>query len=360
VKRALVLLICACALATACGSSHANEPAATVNGVTVKTQDVVDELNAITANQDYLKSIDQLFKQSGQSVVGTKPGTYDAGFVAQVVRRQMQFALIHSEVEKRGLQANADCKATAKNDIISSLGQGDMQQGQTVFDSFPDTYRNQLEAWYDDQYVLQADLVNQPCGSAEVAKAYFDAHPDDFTGYCVSLISVNDETLANNIVSESRSGGDFAALAQQNSTDAQTAAAGGDAGCHQLSEFPQTISPTVQSTPIGGITDPISDNAGGFVIIKLTDKKPATFTDSTVQSQAQGLATRDQSVELGSWLQKAYPTSQVAVDPRYGTFDQSTFTITAPGASTTTSSPDQSNPPTSDTAPSDQPPTAGP
>jgi parvulin-like peptidyl-prolyl isomerase len=360
VRRALALLFCACALATACGSSHANEPAATVNGVTVTTRDVVDELNAISANKDYLSAIDQSFKQAGQAVVGSKPGTYDAGFVAQVVRRQMQFALIHSEVEKRGLQASDDCKATAKNDIVNSLGQGDAQQGQAVFDGFPDTYRNQLEAWYDDQYVLQADLVNQPCGSVAVAQAYFDAHKDDFAQYCISLISVNDQTLANNIVSEARNGGDFATLAQQNSTDSQTAAAGGDAGCHQLSEFPTTISPTVQGTPIGGVTDPISDNQGGFAILKLTDKKPAAFTDAGVQSQAQDLATRDQSVELGSWLQKAYPTSQVTVDPRYGTFDQSTFNITAPGATTTTSSPSESNPPTSDTVPSDQPPAAGP
>ncbi len=357
-KRALVLLFCACVLVPACASSHAGEPAATVNGVTVTTQDVVDELNAINANKAYLNAIDQQFKQAGQAVVGSAPGTYDASFVGEVLQRQMQFALIHSEVEKRGLQASDDCKALAKNDLVNGLGQGDPQQGETTLDSFPETYRNQLEGWYNDQYVLQADLLNQPCGSVAVAQAYFNAHPDGFTQYCVSLISVDDENLANSIVAQARAGADFATLAQQNSTDTQTASAGGDAGCHELSEFPDTISPTVQSTPVGGVTDPISNNQGGFVIIKVTDKKPATFTD--VQSEAQSLATRDQSVEFGSWLQKAQASSQVTVDPKYGTFDPATFSITAPGATTTTSSPNESGPPVTDTVPSDVPPSAGP
>jgi peptidyl-prolyl cis-trans isomerase C len=187
---------------------------------------------------------------------------------------------------------------------------------------------------------LQADIAQQPCGSTSVAKAYFDAHTRDFTQDCVSLISINDENLANSIVAQTRAGGDFAALAKQYSTDAQTASAGGDAGCHYPAEFPPTIAPTVQGTQVGAVTDPISDNAGGFVIIKVNDRKPAAFED--VSSDAGRLAARDQSVELGAWLEHALTDASVTVDPRFGTFDPSTGSIKPPpvdnGASNSSSS----------------------
>ena len=190
-----------------------------------------------------------------------------------------------------------------------------------MLDSFPRTYRNQLEDWYSDQYVLQADLVNQPCGSAEVAQAYFDAHPDDFTQYCVSVIVLERPEPGQHHRGAGPRGRDFAALAQQNSTDPQTARTGRRRRLPlaEPSSEPRS-SPTVQATPVGGVSDPISDNQGGFVILKLNDKKPAAFTD--VQSEAQSLAIRDQSVEFGSWLQKAQAASHVTVDPRYGTFDR--------------------------------------
>jgi hypothetical protein len=114
----------------------------------------------------------------------------------------------------------------------------------------------------------------------------------------------------------------------QFSTDAQTAAIGGDAGCHLPSEFPSTVAPIVQATAVGQVADPIPNNAGGFVIIKVSDRKPAVFTD--VAAQAEELAARDQSVQFNAWLSTAQGSADVSVDPRYGTFDPATFTIKPP------------------------------
>jgi len=61
VKRALVLVLCCCALGFGC-AEKSNAPAATANGAAVTTKNVADELDAIKANPDYLKSIDDTLK----------------------------------------------------------------------------------------------------------------------------------------------------------------------------------------------------------------------------------------------------------------------------------------------------------
>ena len=335
-KRAFVLVLCCCALGFGC-AEKSNTPAATANGSTVTTRDLSNELKAINANPNYRDSIDSQLKQQGQPVVGSAPGTFDSSFVAQVLLRQLQFALIRSEVQHRNLTVTDECRQAAKDALTLSVGNNDPQQGQATLAGFPESYRNQLEDWYADEYALQADLVGQPCGTTAVAQAYFDAHTQDFTQHCISLISVNDENVANSIVAQTRAGADFASLAKQYSTEPNTASAGGDAGCLFSYEFPTTLAPTVQGTQVGAVTDPISDNQGGFYIIKVNDRKPAAFAD--VATDAGRLAARDQSVQLGAWMQHALADAHITVDPRFGTFDPSTGTIKPPGANNSSSPP---------------------
>ena len=333
-KRALLLVLCCCALAAGCAETS-NAPAATVNDATVTTRDVVDELNAINANPNYRNDIDNQFKQQGEAVVGSAPGTYDAGFVGQVLLRQMQFAITHAEVSRRNLQANDECRAAAKNDLVQNLGQGDVQQGEATLAGFPEDYRNRLEGWYVDEWLLQGDLVQQPCG-ADVARTYFDAHPDEFVQLCVSEIQVGDENTANSVAAQAKAGADFATLAQQYSTDEQTAGKGGDEGCGYPSQINSLVLPTLQQVPTGGVSDPISNNQGSFAIFKITDRKPSKFED--VSMLAQELAARDQAVQYRGWLSRALQDAKVTVDPRYGTYDPTTISIKPPETQASSSS----------------------
>jgi hypothetical protein len=323
-------------LGTGC-AEKSTAPAATVNGTTVTTKDVVDELDAINANPDYRTDIDNQFKQQGQAVVGSAPGTYDAAFVGQVLLRQMQFTLTHDEVVRRNLQASDDCRVAAQNDLIQNLGGGDVQKGQSVLAAFPEGYRNRLVGWYIDEWMLQSDLVQQPCGGSEVGKAYFDAHPDDFVQMCVSVITAGDENTANNVVEQARAGADFTSLARQYSTASDVAQTGGDAGCLFPVEINTLFQQTLQQTPTGSVTDPVSNNQGGYLVFKVTDRKPAAFSD--VSSQAEQLAARDQAVEYRGWLTHALQDAKITVDPRYGTYDAENLTITPPATESSSSSP---------------------
>ena len=100
-KRVALTVVCLLAVGAAC-SSTTSAAASTVNGKAVSTQDLVDELNAISGNPDYITSLQAgASTGNGITVVGTTPGSFDAAFVAQVLLREMDYSLIRAEVAKR-------------------------------------------------------------------------------------------------------------------------------------------------------------------------------------------------------------------------------------------------------------------
>lgn len=79
---------------------------------------------------------------------------------------------------------------------------------------------------------------------------------------------------ANDLVKQLREGADFANLAMQHSKSG-TALKGGDLGWRKEDQLPSLFSKAAPSLDKGGIADPIQ-NASGFHIIKLLDKKGGT------------------------------------------------------------------------------------
>src|SRR4051812_20478985 len=101
VRRLAALVLCTIAFGAACGKAT-SAPAAKVNDTAIPTSALVDELNAINANPDFIKSLEAGAPNStggasggGLTVVGSKPGSFDAAFVSQVLLRQIDYALIH-------------------------------------------------------------------------------------------------------------------------------------------------------------------------------------------------------------------------------------------------------------------------
>ena len=99
-KRLAALVLCTLALGAAC-SRTSSAPAATVNGTPIPTRDLVEELNAIQANPDFINSLQSGAPTGGLTVVGSTPGSFDAAFVAQVLLRELDYSMVHSEVAKR-------------------------------------------------------------------------------------------------------------------------------------------------------------------------------------------------------------------------------------------------------------------
>ena len=325
-KRVALLVLALLLLGAAC-SRTTSAAAATINGNAISTQDLVDELNAISANPDYITSLQSGGPTNGLTVVGTTPGSFDAAFVSQVLLRQMDYALIRAEVTKRHVPISDACRLEAKNDTLSNLGQQDVKAGQALFDKFPKRYQDLLVQRYAEVLTLEAAVGGQTCGQSIDAQSYYNSHQSDFTKLCVSLIAVTDPAQADSIVAQARGGADFAALVQQYSVDPTSKATDGAIGCRLPSEFNPTVAGLLTAAKTGDVLDPIPGQNGAS-ILKLTDRQQASFDE--VRQQAEQLAQSSATDAFGSWLQDARSKAQVTVDARYGTFDPSRYQINPP------------------------------
>jgi parvulin-like peptidyl-prolyl isomerase len=347
-KAAALLCIAALALA-ACGKSGDSQ-AASVNNAVITDNNVINEVKAIAGNPQ----LSQQIEASGQVVSGPIKGSFDAGFAAQVLANQMNYELVRQEVARRNLVITSACLDKSRQDLFTNYGNGTASDGEALFNSFPKQYQDLALARNASVTALEADLAHQTCGAADAGQTYYTNHQSDFEESCLSGIAVDDQATADSLAARARAGEDFAALAQQYSTDAQTKAAGGDIGCHLLSEVPDDLRPLVAAANPGDVLDPIP-NANGLVLYKLTDRKMAQFSD--VQSQADELADQELVKGFNTWLQQAQAAAHIHVAPRWGTFDQASFTIQPPAnqlgpttTTTTTLPPDQTQLPT-DTQP---------
>jgi parvulin-like peptidyl-prolyl isomerase len=329
VKRLAALAICLLAFGAAC-SNPSSAPAAAVNGTKISTQALVDELNAISTNSDYINALQSGSPSGGGggiTVVGSTPGSFDAAFVSQVLLRQMDYSLIRAEVAKRHLAVSDACRLEARNDALLNLGQQNATTGQQLLSKFPKAYQDTLLQRNTDVIALEADLNGQQCGKSVDAQGYYNSHPGDFTKLCISLIAVTDQTQAVSIVAQARSGTDFGSLVQQFSIDSVSKANNGAIGCLLPSQFNPNVAQLLQAAKIGDVLDPIPGSSG-ISVVKVTDRQLASLDE--VRTQAEELASSSASQAFGTWLRQARAGAQVTVDGRYGTFDPSSFQINPP------------------------------
>jgi parvulin-like peptidyl-prolyl isomerase len=347
VRRLAALILCTFALAAAC-SRTSSAPAASANGTAISTHDLVDELNAISSNRDYIDSLQSNSPTGGVTVLGSTPGSFDAAFVSQVLLRQLDYSLIHAEVKKRHLTIDDACRNEARNDAQLNLGQSNAAKGEQLFNKFPTRYQDLLVERNADVIVLESALAGQQCGKAVDAEAYYRAHPDDFTKICVSLIALNDATQADGIVTLARGGADFAGLVRQFSVDATSKATDGAIGCRLPSAFNATVASLLSAAKPGDVLEPLPGQSG-VSIVKITDRQLAPLDE--VRSQAEELATTTSGQAFSTWLRQARADSKVTVDALYGTFDPATFRINPPtlDLTTTTSPPAAASSSSSDT-----------
>jgi parvulin-like peptidyl-prolyl isomerase len=315
--------------ASACSNSS-SAPAATVNGVEIPTKDLVDELNAIGANGDYVATYQG-------NVHGSTPGSFDAAFVAQTLVQQINYAMLHAEYAKRNLQPNDECKQQARNEVLLQLGNGDADKGQSLFDKFGRDYQDLLVRRNVELLAVTYDLDGQTCPKVDNGPGYYEAHPEAFTKVCIQAIAVADQATADTVVAQARGGADFAQLASATSIDEQSKATGGDIGCAPPSQYTPTVAAALEVAKVGDVLDPFSLQQG-FAVFKVYDIQPLSLQEA--QTSAEELATLaiNRNIDIAKWIRQARSGAVITVDARYGTFDTKNFTIDPPASSASSGS----------------------
>jgi parvulin-like peptidyl-prolyl isomerase len=319
----------------ACGDGG-EQPAATVNGVEISQQDVVDELDAIKGNADYLKAYDDSASQNNlPKVSGSSDDTFNTAFVTSTLTTRILYGLVHSEVVKRHIEIDDECRDRAADQAAQRVaGASPTGDGNAVLDAFGSDYKAYLIDREADLLALQADLADQKCVDPDAAENYYNAHKSDFETACVKHILVDSEAEADDLKAQLDAGADFATLAAASSTDTASGAQGGDLGCNPHGTFVQEFEDAVDAAPLNVVTGPIQTQFGWHLIL-VSSRGVGSF-DDVQQQVAQTLAQQvDQAFQ--TWFQGAVADADVEIDPRYGTWSADQATIEPDDAATTTS-----------------------
>ena len=273
----------------ACSAVQGNSAAiATVNGQKISRADYDKKLEASQAGRSVLNQMIQsdLIDQYAQEN-GINPTN----------------AQIDDEVNK--------IKARYPNGQFDAIVK---QQGLTEAD---------VRSIFRQQLVLQQAIAKKmPPITDDQIKTYFNqnhAMLDKPEQVCASHILVPDVKTAQMVEGKLKSGGDFAALAKQYSTDPASKDKGGDLGCFGHNQMVKPFDQAAFSLPVGKISDPVK-SPFGYHIIKVNQKKPAqkaTLASSSDQIRTV-LTQQAQQQQIPAFLQSLHAKANITVsDPRF-------------------------------------------
>jgi len=325
---ALVALVVGLAGA-ACGSG--DPYAAKVDGAVITQKQLEDEMRNIAANDAYVKKVEE-----STQVRGTGEGDFDRAFTGKVLGQQIQYVLVDREIAKRKIKlVPADLQA-ARTEVATQAG------GEDIFKGFPQAYQDTLvdRAAKVDRLTL---ALAGPTSGDDAAKAYYDAHKDQFTEACVSHILVTTKEKADEVKKKIAGGADFASVARTDSRDTGSAPQGGDLGCKINADtfnVPQFIQ-AVATQPINQVGDPVQTQYG-FHLILVRSRSVPPFEQ--VADRAREKLVQASKAKLQEWINGAVANAKIVVNGKYGTFNKQTYAVDPP-ATTTSAAPTTAPPP---------------
>lgn len=319
----------------ACSSGSSS--AATVNGNAISKNSLEDELRSIASNDKFIKLV-----EFEKPVRGARKGTFDAAFTAQVLTRQIAFELISDEVRRRKLTITPADLAAAR------AGAAKQVQGEEILNGFPKPYQDLLVRRTAEVNALSASLLSQGGSPDAAARAYYDAHQNEFQQACVSIIRVDGDEKANQIKARLDAGEDFGAVAKAESTDNLSAGRNGEVGCNISpdNQLSPEYSTAVFTQPVGVPGAPVKTSVG-TLIVKVTSRATPPFDQVAAQAREKAVAAAQQP--LNAWYQGTVAKAKVEVDAKYGRFERSGANMVvvppqAPSATATTAAPGASSP----------------
>ncbi|MDC3415261.1 peptidylprolyl isomerase [Aquibacillus sp. 3ASR75-11] len=202
-------------------------------------------------------------------VVETKDGNITKEEFYQELKSKSGESVLQQLVMTQVLENNYEVKDSEVDDQVKKLKDqyGDQfemaiqQSGFQTEDDFRVALRTSL---------LQEKAVTE---DIEVTEEELQQRYDRLqTEIEASHILVGDEETAKEIKQKLDDGADFATLAEENSTDTQSAQNGGQLGYFTAGDMVKEFEDAAYSMEVGEISDPVK-SANGWHIIKVTDKR---------------------------------------------------------------------------------------
>jgi hypothetical protein len=271
----------------------------------ISRSDLVGEVRKIVENKPFAKWL----KGNGYATTGedTAGAAIASTWLSQLIRQRAVDLLF----EQRHLKITP----TIREQATEAMGTQVFPTPE-IFSAFDGKYREEL---IDREARREAVVSDYADLSDEAGQKYFDAHKAQFacsTGKEVAHILVPTAAKAETLLGRLRSGGDFAELAQQNSTDPGSAPAGGALGCLTPNTFVPAFQQAADRAPVGTVVGPVKTQYG-YHLILVTNAEP---TYEKVRAQVRTALAREGQAAALAGLNRLMKTFRVHVDPRYGTW----------------------------------------
>jgi hypothetical protein len=300
VTRRLLLALGAALLLAGCGTFSSNDAAADVDGDEISRDEFEELMQTFTANPEVTQFTEDL-------ATGTVPSEQARNLLGLLVVNTANRSFLDSHGESI---TNAD-----RDEFVQTV------QGNPLLE-LPDDVVTEL---VDSQVGATARGRIAAPDSAQLEELYTES-PTATGVMCLRRIVVDSETAARDVLDELDGGADFAALAEERSTDQATAAEGGvvtspdGEACTPLTQGTSTVDAAVveaaMESRLGVPVGPIETPNGWEVIVARPYDEIADSLSSLYEDRAGDL------LFFGHLA-----TADIDVDPRYGRWDPVGFSV---------------------------------
>jgi len=219
------------------------------------------------STQETIASVDGE-KITKDELYGVLVGQYGADAVSALIDNK----IIEMEADKDKITVSEKEIEEEYSTYVDSYGGGEALSAALEQSGISeDDLKLEIENYFKLEKLLEPRIeITQ-----EELQTYFDENKasfDELEQVEASHILVEDEATATEVAEKLASGGDFAELAAEYSTDTANAENGGELGYFAKGDMVEEFENTAFSMKVGTISDPVKTEHG-YHIIKVTDKK---------------------------------------------------------------------------------------
>ncbi len=330
-RRPVLVLVGALAVVpflVGCGSAG-RASAAVVNGEVIEQSTVTDLLEA---QRRYYESLDDPGAADRLAAfLGAGPDSYAMTEAARSLESWINFTIARQHLERADRPVTDADRDAARSEIEAQL-----QSQQIPVESVDAELLEFTVESSATTSVLRKLVAEEVAADDEDREGRIQALFDELAPQrplCLDIIVSESEADAQAALARVEGGEDFGAVAAEVSADPNTAAAEGYAGCATPEQASQAFGGDYTDVAVGDLFGPTAQN-DVWVIVRIGSTTGPELEQMRPELEQQLAAEDDQAVTTR--LAELVTEAKVTVDPRYGTWDPETGTITPPPAGTTT------------------------
>ncbi|HEY5271677.1 MAG TPA: peptidylprolyl isomerase [Acidimicrobiales bacterium] len=294
--------------------------AARVGSETISRSTLINAVKSVAADAAFICTVGVEASSASISIKGAGSSTYDTGFAASQLTHLIKQRVSAHLLAKLGLTVTPAETAIGLTRLEVLLnppsGSSCTKGGTTAVSDLAEPYRSVLLSEQTNLDLLATHLAGVPFSAAGLA-SYATAHEPTAYNACVSAILTMTKSAAVSARSAIESGQSFATVAKADSKDTTSAPDGGVLGCIPTTEFQPPLNTAVGALQVGQLSMPVEFTSGtttGFVLLLITGRQaPTTLEALDALVNAEGNAANTE-------FEKAEATTNVSVDPEYGTW----------------------------------------